>query len=289
MQRQKRIVAIHDISCFGKCSLTVALPIISAAGIEVSVIPTAVLSTHTGGFTGYTFRDLTDDIMPIVDHWDTVGFNIDALYTGYLGSYRQIDIITKIFDRNKKSGAFIAVDPVMGDHGKLYKGFDDDFPNQMRKLCEKADLITPNMTEALFMLGEQYKEGPYDIDFINDLLRRLSKIGPKQIVLTGVYFDNNKIGAACYDSEVDSISISLKETVEGFFHGTGDVFASALIAALVSGISLQRSTDIAIEFTVNSIKRTKETGTDVRFGVNFEAGLLKLTQTIISEPKKIER
>lgn len=286
MQIQKRIAAIHDISCFGKCSLTVALPIISATGIEVSVIPTAVLSTHTGGFKGYTFRDLTDDILPIVEHWNTVGINIDALYTGYLGSYRQIDIIAQIFEQYKNRDTFIAVDPVMGDHGKLYKHFNNDFPSQMRSLCEKADLIIPNMTEAMFLLGDSYKEGPYTTDFIYDLLRRLSNIGPKKIVLTGVYFDDDSIGAACYESITDSISITLKERVDGYYHGTGDVFGSALVSALVSGISLQKSTAIAIDFTVESIKRTKLEGTDVRFGVNFEAGLSKLAQTIILEQEQ---
>ncbi|MDD2269941.1 MAG: pyridoxamine kinase, partial [Eubacteriales bacterium] len=209
MSAQKRIAAIHDISCFGRCSLTVALPIISAAGIETSAIPTAVLSTHTGGFSGYTFRDLTDDIMPIVKHWKKVGIDFDAIYTGYLGSFEQIDIISDIFDIYKKRGTFIAVDPVMGDHGKLYSLFPDNFPDGMKKLCAKADLIVPNMTEALLLLGESYKEGPYSKDYIISLLKRLSEIGAKQVVLTGVYLEDGKLGAASYDKGTDKVNIAL--------------------------------------------------------------------------------
>ncbi|MDD4475149.1 MAG: pyridoxamine kinase [Eubacteriales bacterium] len=280
MSAQKRIAAIHDISCFGRCSLTVALPIISAAGIETSAIPTAVLSTHTGGFSGYTFRDLTDDIMPIVKHWKKVGIDFDAIYTGYLGSFEQIDIISDIFDIYKKRGTFIAVDPVMGDHGKLYSLFPDNFPDGMKKLCAKADLIVPNMTEALLLLGESYKEGPYSKDYIISLLKRLSEIGAKQVVLTGVYLEDGKLGAASYDKGTDKVNIALSEKIDGFYHGTGDVFASALVAALMSGLSLQASTVIAVNFTVGSIKRTKAAETDVRFGVNFEEGLMELVESI---------
>ena len=286
MSAQKRIAAIHDISCFGKCSLTVALPIISAAGIETSVIPTAVLSTHTGGFTGYTFRDLTDDILPIVKHWESVGISFDAIYTGYLGSFEQIDIICEIFDIYKKRGTFIAVDPVMGDHGKLYSLFPQNFPEGMRKLCEKADLIVPNITEALFLLGEDYKEGPYTEEYILNLMKRLSEIGAKQIVLTGVYFDDGRLGAASYDKNTDEVSIALSEKIEGYYHGTGDVFASALIAALVNGLSLPKATVIAVNFTVGSIKRTKIAGTDIRFGVNFEEGLPELIEAIKLQKQK---
>ena len=280
MSVQKRVAAIHDISCFGRCSLTVALPIISAAGIETSVIPTAVLSTHTGGFSGYTFRDLTDDIMPIVKHWKKVGIDFDAIYTGYLGSFEQIDIISDIFDIYKKRGTFIAVDPVMGDHGKLYSLFPDNFPDGMKKLCAKADLIVPNITEALLLLGETYREGPYSKDFIISLLKRLSEIGAKQVVLTGVYLEDGKLGAASYDKGTDKVNIALSEKIDGFYHGTGDVFASALVAALMSGLNLQASTVIAVNFTVGSIKRTKAAGTDVRFGVNFEEGLMELVESI---------
>jgi pyridoxine kinase len=279
--KQKRIVAIHDISCFGKCSLTVASPIISAAGIEVSVIPTAVLSTHTGGFTGFTFRDLTEDIVPILDHWDNFTFTFDGIYTGYLGSFEQIELMKQTFDRLKNKDTLIFVDPVMADNGKLYPLFPSDFPKGMRSLCAKADAIIPNITEACFMLDEEYVEGPYSKAYIETLLRRLStEIGPKKVILTGVYFDDKQLGAAAYDKDTDSVVYAFADRVEGYYHGTGDVFASATMAALLSDRSLQQAIQIAVDFTVGSIKRTKEANTETRFGVNFEAGLKDLANEL---------
>jgi pyridoxine kinase len=280
MIKQKRVAAIHDISCFGKCSLTVALPIISAAGIEVSVIPTAVLSTHTGGFTDFTFRDLTDDILPVVNHWESLGLRFDAIYTGYLGSFRQLEIISEVFERLGSSDTLKLVDPVMADNGVLYKSFPDTFPAGMRKLCEKADVIIPNITEAAFMLGMPYQEGPYTKAYIEDLLKKLGEIGPKQVVLTGVHFDDKQLGAATYDIASGHIGYSFADRVEGYYHGTGDVFGSALLAALLRGFDLERAADTAVGFTVGSIARTKNAGTDIRFGVDFESGLGKLAQQL---------
>jgi len=273
---QKRIAAIHDISCFGRCSLTVALPIISAAGIETSVIPTAVLSTHTGGFTGFTYRDLTDDIMPIVDHWVSLGLGFDAIYTGFLGSFEQIDLVASVFDKLSSDKTMIFVDPVMADNGKLYAIFPNDFPKGMKKLCAKADVIIPNITEAVFMLNEEYVEGPYDRGYIESLLKRLGTIGAKKIVLTGVFFNNDELGAAAYDTETGEIGYAFSERIEGYYHGTGDVFGSALVASMIKGRSLNESLAIAVDFTSGSIRRTKDAGTDIRFGVNFEEGILKL-------------
>ncbi|HWQ74444.1 MAG TPA: pyridoxamine kinase [Syntrophomonas sp.] len=280
MDKQKRIAAIHDISCFGKCSLTVALPIISATGIEVSAIPTAVLSTHTGGFTGYTFNDMTDDILPIVEHWKTLDLDFDAIYTGFLGSFKQIGIITEVIKLLKGRDTLVVVDPVMADNGVLYSLFPEDFPLGMKKLCEKADVIVPNITEAVFMLGEPYQEGPYTQDYIEHLLQRLAEFGPKKIVLTGVYFNDHELGAASYDVERSQIDYAFEKRIEGYYHGTGDVFASALVGALLNNCELDKATAIAVDFTVGSIERTKNAGTDIRFGVNFEAGLPKLTHSL---------
>jgi pyridoxine kinase len=279
MNRQKRVLAIHDISCFGRCSLTVALPIISASGVECTVIPTAVLSTHTGGFTGFTYRDLTEDIRPIVDHWVKLGLKFDAIYTGFLGSFEQIGIVSETFDRIGKD-AFIVVDPVMADNGKLYAIFPKDFPQGMRKLCSKADLILPNITEATLMLGEKYVEGPYTREYIEGLLGRLATIGAKKVILTGVFFEPTKLGAAAYDSETGEISYHFRDTIPGYYHGTGDVFGSAAVAALTNGCSLARANQIAVDFTVGSIIRTYEAKTDIRFGVNFEQGLAAMTEEI---------
>jgi pyridoxine kinase len=271
------VAATHDISSFGKCSLTVALPILSCAGIETSVIPTAVLSTHTGGFSEYTYRDLTDDILPVVSHWQTLNLKFDAVYTGFLGSYRQIDIVSEVFDRLGSEGSVIVLDPVMADHGKLYATIGEAFPEGMKKLCAKADIIVPNMTEACLLTGKPYRPGPYDTAFVEDLLSELSSLGPRYVVLTGVSFDGRHLGAASFDSSGDKLDYSFAQCIEGIFYGTGDIFASTLVAGLLTGHDLNRSARIAVDFTVKSVSRTREAGTDVRFGVNFEAGLAELS------------
>lgn len=275
---QKRALAIHDISCIGRCSLTVALPILSVAGIETAIIPTSILSTHTGGFSGFTFRDLTDDILPIAQHWQTLDLHFDSIYTGYLGSLKQLAIVEQLFQRLKKKGTLIFVDPVMGDHGKLYAKFSADFPRQMAKFCQYADIITPNMTEALLMLDEPYQEGPYTHEYITAIVRRLVDLGPKIIILTGVYLidSENEIGVATYDQTTAEINYQFSPKIAGIYHGTGDVFASVVLSSLLNNQSLQQAISIAIDYTVESIKRTKASGRDVRYGVNFEAGLFQL-------------
>ena len=278
--KQKRVAAIHDISGFGKCSLTVALPVISACGIETSVIPTAVLSTHTGGFKNFTFRDLTDDIMPIVNHWKDNNIEFDALYSGYLGSIEQVEILKKVFDELKGKDTFICIDPVMADHGVLYGGFKPEFPKSMASLCAKADLITPNITEAVFMLGEDYIEGPYTKEYIDGLLHRLAKITSGSVVLTGVFFDNEKLGAACYNAKTGEISYSFEKIIDKMYHGTGDLFTSALLSAYLCGKTLEQATAIAVEFTALCIKDTKENFPDMWYGVNFERNLSKLIEKV---------
>ena len=270
---QKRVLAIHDISCFGKCSLTVALPILSSAGIECTVMPTAVLSTHTGGFTGFTYRDLTEDLTPILDHWKTLEIEFDAIYTGFLGSFEQIDIVSKIIDELRGEDTIVAVDPVMADNGELYKIFDPSFPKGMRRLCEKADVILPNITEASFLLGEKYVEGPYEGEHMIELLHKLGSIGAGKVVLTGVHFDDKELGAASYDANEDNIDICLRERIPGYYHGTGDVFGSAVVSALVNGHGLGEAAEMAVNFTTDSIQRTFTAGTDLRYGVDFESGL----------------
>ncbi|MDR1455937.1 MAG: pyridoxamine kinase [Tannerella sp.] len=278
MNKQKRIAAIHDISGFGKCSLTVALPILSAAGIETSVIPTAVLSTHTGGFTGFTYRDLTEDLRPFIKHWKSLDIPFDALYSGFLGSFEQIEILGTFFDGFKTPENLILIDPVMADNGELYKIFTPDFALSMRELCRKADIIIPNITEACLLAGVPYVDGPYAGDFVRDLLKRLSDIGPGRIVLTGVFSDSSQLGAATYDRATGEVACLLADRVPGYYHGTGDVFGSALLAALLNGFALPDAARIAVDFTVASIRRSFDARTDVRFGVNFEQslpGLLK--------------
>ena len=280
MERQKRIAAIHDISGFGKCALTVALPVISAAGIEVSVIPTAILSTHTGGLQGYTHLDLTDEMPKIAKHWESLGLTFDAVYSGYLGSERQIDIVSKFIETFKTDKNIAIVDPAMADNGRMYALLDMQFANSMKRLCQKADIIVPNMTEAAFLLDRDYFHGPYAKEYIESTVRELSKMGPQKVVLTGVCFGENTIGAASYDAETDTVSYYFRNRVEGMFHGTGDVFASALTAALLRGKTLQKATEIAVDFTVDSIERTAKGGTDHRYGVDFERGLGNLIKVL---------
>lgn len=272
MERLKRVLALHDISCFGKCSLTVALPIISACGIECTVLPTAVLSTHTGGFTGFTYRDLTEDIMPIAEHWKTLPIKFDALYSGYLGSFEQIAIMEKLFDMFRPENGIILVDPVMADNGRLYALYSPEMAKGMTALCRKADVIVPNITEACFMLDKPYKDGPYEKAYIEDLLYSLAALGPSGVVLTGVCFADGELGAASLEKG-GKPEYYMTERIPGYYHGTGDVFGSVLLSALLLGKSLADSAAAAVDFTAGAIARTHEQGTDVRFGVDFEHGL----------------
>lgn len=275
----KRIVTIQDISCVGKCSLTVALPIISAMGIETAIIPTAVLSTHTA-FDGFTFRDLTDEIKPISDHWKKENFKFDAIYTGYLGSVRQVDIVADFIDGFRDDGNIVFVDPVMGDNGKLYTGFDTDFVKEMVMLCKKADIIAPNMTEAAFLLGIDYKDGGYDEDYIKNILLKLCDFGCKSVVLTGVSFDKANLGVMGYNSETDSFFSCFNKKVPYMCHGTGDIFASACVGAMARGFSLEKSADIAADFTAECIKANAGEEDANWYGVNFESKIPYLIEKI---------
>lgn len=267
MNRQKKIAAINDISCLGKCSLTVALPLLSAAGFETCPIPTALLSTHTGDFTGFTFCDLTHEMQPIAEHWQTLGLTFDAVYSGYLGSFEQLDFSKKFIEYYKKD-ALILVDPVMGDHGKLYSGFDSSFAQGMAKLCRKADIIVPNLTEACFMTDIAYTDNVQSEQYIRELMEKLGALTDGNVVLTGVSFNQNEIGAACLAD--GKISYIFREKLDVAFHGTGDVFASCLLAALLRGFSLEKATAAAVDFVVLCIKKTEKSVGKKHYGVNFE-------------------
>lgn len=265
----KRIVTIQDISCVGKCSLTVALPIISACGIETAVIPTAVLSTHTA-FKDFTFHDLTSEITPIAEHWKKENFSFDAIYTGYLGSFEQLRLMDKFFDDFKTDDNIIFVDPVMADNGKLYPGFTQEFADEMAKLCGKADIIVPNLTEACFMLHREYTPENYSEDYIKGILKDLAALGAKKTVLTGVSFEKGKLGVMGYDSAEDRFFSYYTERIDANFHGTGDVFASACVGALMRGLSLEGALKTAADYTVDSIKKTVAEPNHNTYGVNFE-------------------
>ena len=275
----KRIVTIQDISCFGKCSLTVALPIISAMGVEAAILPTAVLSTHTGGFKNFTFRDLSEDIPKIFEHWKTEGIDFDAIYTGYLGSFEQIDLM-KEFISAKPDKTLAFVDPAMADNGMLYPGFTPEFARHMATLCAKADIIVPNITEASFMLGADYIESGYDRAYIEDMLCRLAALGPKYAVLTGVGFEPDKLGVAMYDKEKDEFSYYFNEKIDAKFHGTGDIFASACVGALMRGKTLKRALEIAADYTVLCIKLTMPDRDNHWYGVEFEKAVPELLKML---------
>lgn len=271
MEKLKRVAAIHDISGIGKCSLTAALPIISAAGIETAAMPTAVLSTHTGDIDGYTYRDLTSDLPAVAAHWQSLGIEFDGIYSGFLGSTEQVEMVCEFIDTFRKDGCVVLVDPAMADSGRMYSTFDDGFAKEMAKLCGKADIIVPNLTEAVFLLGEDYFAPPYTKDYIENLLNRLTALGPGKIVLTGVSFDHEKIGCAVYNN--GNIHYRFSEKYDGIYYGTGDIFASALLGAYMRGKNISDSADIALDFTCSAIRRTHDAATDTRLGVNFEHGI----------------
>jgi pyridoxine kinase len=269
-----RVLAINDVSCVGKCSLTVALPIISACGIECSVLPTAFLSTHTGGFTGYTFRDLTDDIPDILNHWEKLGLKFDYICSGYLGSIQQIDLVSEIKERFLADGGKFIVDPVMGDSGKLYAGFTPDYVEKMRGLCRKADYILPNVTEACYLA-----DMPYPLSQKNavEALEKLQKLCKKPIV-TGILEDKNIF--VNYIDENGKACAYQHENVEGFFHGAGDVFAAAFIGCLSRGKTEKQAIQLSSNFVTASIRRTAKEVEDRRYGLNFEAEIFTFLQAL---------
>ena len=271
----KRIITVQDISCVGKCSLTVALPVISAMGVEACVLPTAVLSTHTA-FKGFTFRDLTGDLPAITRHWQEEKINFDAIYTGYLGSLEQINLMHQLIKDFGGGSTRVIVDPCMADNGSLYSGFTPDFAKAMAGLCAKADVIVPNLTEASFLLGQPYVASGYNKDYIEELIKKLAGLGARRVVLKGISFDEKKIGIASYDSDSQKINWYFHEKMPQNFHGTGDIFASVLTGALVRDFSLDKACRLAADFVVESIRATLSHKDYNWYGVDFETALPSL-------------
>ena len=273
----KKILTIQDISCVGQCSLTVALPIISACGVETCVLPSAVLSTHTAGFKGYTFRDLTDDMTDIREHWEKEGIKFDAIYTGYLGSNKQIDYVKDIFSSCSKEGTVTIVDPAMADNGKLYPAFDGKYVEAMKGLCAGADYILPNMTEAALLAGMHYEEGE-NRRYVDKVMDKLIEMGCKNIILKGLPSKNgNYIGILMY---IDGKMYYYEhDRLPNSCHGTGDVYASAFVGALMRGKSANEAARIAAEYAMECIKETAKLDNHW-YGAAFELALSKLIEML---------
>lgn len=272
----KRILTIQDISCLGQCSLTVALPILSACGLETCVLPSAVLSTHTGGFTGYTFRDLTEDMPSILNHWKKENIKFDAFYTGYLGSITQIEYVKDIMNSVGNADSVKIVDPAMADGGKLYPGFDNEFAKAMGNLCDAADIILPNITEACLITDTEYKE-VYDDAYIDELIKKLVANGEKTVIITGVSFESATTGVIVYEN--GNKQYYKHEKISNGCHGTGDIFASAFAGAFVKGKTAYEAAKIAADYVVNCIKETA--GDESHwYGAKFEPVLGNLIESL---------
>lgn len=278
-----RVAAIHDLSGFGRCSLTVALPILSAMGAQVCPLPTAFLSTHTGGFTGFTFLDMTDEMSAVAAHWNALHLRFDAIYSGFLGSERQIGIVTDFFRDFRGTDTLVVVDPVMGDHGAAYRTYTPAMCAGMTELSKLADVITPNLTEAAFLLDTPYDALPPGERGLREITEALSLNGRRSVVLTGAALQSAQTGAMCFDAKTGRTECVQTAFVAHELHGTGDVFASVLTGALLRGAALSDAAAQAAEFVRACAVRTVKAGLPIREGVEFEPLLGLLTERVEEE------
>ncbi|MCR5743423.1 MAG: pyridoxamine kinase [Lachnospiraceae bacterium] len=267
-----KIVSVQDISCYGQCSLTVALPVLSAYGVETAILPSGILSTHTGGFTGFTFLDLTEEMAKIIDHWKKENITFDGIYTGYIGDARQFDMI-KDMRSMLNPGGKLYVDPAMADHGKLYPALGPEIVEGMKSLVREADIILPNITEAAFLLGEDYREDMKRDEYI-EMVKRLADLGPETVILTGVSTDPTNIGAMSYVKSTGDITEYYAQRQEKSYHGTGDIFSSLLIGKLLNGSSMYDTIKDSCDFIVECIKET-DSDPNHPYGVKFEKVLAR--------------
>ena len=275
-----RVAAIHDMSGFGRCSLTVAIPILSVMGIQCCPLPTAFLSTHTGGFEGFTFLDMTDELPKVAAHWKSLGLGFQAVYSGFLGSERQIAIVEDFLREFRGPDTLAVIDPVMGDHGTVYQPYPPAMCAGMARLAELADVITPNLTEAALLLDIPYGELPVGEAGCREIVERLSLDGRRSVVLTGASTAPELTGAMCFDARTGQTEAVQTQRVPQEFHGTGDVFASVLTGALVQGASLPDAVRQAVDFVRACAERTARAGIPMREGVEFEPLLGLLTPPV---------
>lgn len=273
MERQLRVAAIHDMSGFGRCALTVVIPVISAMGIQCIPVPTALLSTHTGGFEDFVFRDMTDFIEPCRAHYEALGVSFDAIYSGFLASAAQVKSCLDFFDTF--DNALRIVDPVMGDQGERYKTYTDELVSGMTELVKRADIITPNLTEAAILLGEEYPS-VMTVEEGCDWVKRLCKMA-KAAVIKGIVLENGIQANISYDRETDELGIKKWENIPVFYPGTGDLFASVLTGRILKGDSLSAAVSAATDFARLAIINTIGNNQPTRNGVEFERLLGKLT------------
>lgn len=280
MNETTKILTIQDVSCYGQCSITVALPIVSAFGIETAVIPSAVLSTHTAGFTGYTVRDLTEDLPLIREHWESEGIFFDAIYTGFVSSITQIDYIKDIIDSRLKPEGTVFIDPAMADHGEFYNGFDQDFADKMGELCKLGDYVLPNTTEACYLLHKPWKED-FSKDEMLEMANGLSAFTKRHVILKGDTHKEGKMGMIVLDKEESTTDFVYNDKVNHVSHGTGDVFASAFVGSTMIGKNPSESAKIAGEFTKKAIEETVGDSAHT-YGVKFERVIPQLQDIIKS-------
>ena len=279
----KRIVSIQDISCLGRCSLTVALPVVSAMGVECAIVPTAVLSTHTA-FPGFTCKDLTDQLPPIARHWRSQNVAFDAISTGYIASAPQTRQVLDFVAAIRRPGTLLVVDPAMADHGKLYAGFDDDFPQAMAQVVAQADVALPNLTEACLLTGTPYRE-EMDEPFVRELLRGVAALGAEKVVLTGVSLEPDTIGFMSYDSATGAYDRYFNRREPHAYHGTGDIFSATAVGGIMRGLSLEEAASLAVRFTLACIDVTARDPQADWYGVEFEKALPLLCDTARTFPE----
>ena len=278
MSKNTKILTIQDISCFGQCSITVALPVVSAFGIETAILPSAVLSTHTSGFTDFTVRDLTEDLPEIRKHWEKEGIDFDAIYTGFIASIEQLDYIKDIIDSRLKPEGLVFVDPAMADHGEFYNGFDQEFADKMGELCKLGDFILPNTTEACFILHKPWKE-EFTREEMLEMANELAAFTKRYVILKGDTNKENELGMIVLDKQESTCEIVYNEKIDYVSHGTGDVFASAFVGSTMLGKSTTSAAKIAGEFTKRAIEKTIG-DENHKYGVKFEQVILELPELL---------
>ena len=267
--KYKRIAAIHDLSCFGRSSLTVVMPLFAKMGIQVCPIPTAILSTH-GAYENGTYLDLTNQMLPIINHWKVLNLEFDAIYSGFLGSSDQIEIVLEFIEKFSANKPLIVVDPVMGDNGNVYSIIDSGIIDKMEDLVKRAHIITPNMTEAYVLLKKTYKK-EVSMNQAKKLLKSLSELGPNIVVLTSIHFcGENQKYTGVYDKSHNQFFFDRCEFIPQDFPGTGDAFTSVLIGAILNGFSIKDSLSYSLKFIEDSLKSTINSGVDPRDGINLE-------------------